>query len=128
MTQAYLKQWGEHPIPLAPYIILTGLFFIVLLLFYKLKVEIYGREIRITYGIGLVRKTIRPEGIVSVSIVKLPWYVGAGIRMLPDGMLYSLQTRTAVRLDYRGDGAGKTVFIGTPEPEELKRALEHHIF
>ncbi len=123
---AYFNQWGTNPIPNAPFLIMTGVFVIPLVLFYKLKIIIKERSIRIIYGIGLVRKIFSPERIVSVENLKIPWYSGMGIRITAHGWLYSVEGFRVVKIIFRKDGAEKTVLIGTPEPEQLKTALENH--
>lgn len=126
MNIAYVKQLGTHPIPKVPFLIMTGIFFVVLGLFYKLTITIEDRMIKIVYGIGVVRKVISPNRILSAEIQKLPWYYGSGIRMTPYGWLYSISGSQAVKIEFEKDGVPKTVLIGSPEPEELKTALDHH--
>lgn len=126
MIFLYLEQWGTHPLPKTPFLVVEGLLLFIIALFYKMTTSIEEGVIRIIYGIGLIRIKIRPEKILSVKTLKVPWYWGAGIRMTPKGWLYSLNGFKSIIIEYRTKGREKTTLIGTPDPEELKTAIEHH--
>ena len=126
MLLAYLKQWGTNPIPKVPFLIMTGVFLIPIVLFYKLTIIVNERSIRIIFGIGIVKRTIRPDRILSAEVFKAPWYYGIGIRMTPYGWLYSINGFKSVKIKFEKDGLDKTILIGTSEPEELKRAIDNH--
>lgn len=125
---SYSEQWGTHPIPKTPFLIMEGLFILLLSLFYKMVVLVEEGVIRIIYGIGLIRIKIKPERIDEVKVFKVPWYWGTGIRITPKGWLYSLNGFKAVIIKYRTKEKEKTTLIGTPDPEQLKTALEHHFY
>jgi len=125
---AYLNQWGTNPIPKLPFLIMIAIFSISLILFYKLTIIIETRTINILYGIGLVSKKIKPERLISVESIKIPWYSGMGIRITAHGWLYSIQGFRVIKIQFLEKGKTKTVLIGTSEPEKLKAALEHHFF
>ena len=122
----YMEQWGTHPIPKAPFLIMEGLFVFILSLFYKMTTSIEEGVVRMIYGIGLIRIKIKPERISSVEVFKVPWYWGVGIRITPKGWLYSINGFRAVKIEYKKNGFNKTNLIGSSEPEELKSALEYH--
>ena len=126
MSLAYMKQWGTHPIPKVPFLIMTVVFLIPIVLFYKLTIIADERAIRIVYGIGLVKRTIRPDRILNTKVIKLPWYTGIGIRLTPYGWLYSINGFKSVKIEFETNGRDKTILIGTSEPEELKRAIDNH--
>lgn len=123
---AYMNQWGTNPIPKLPLLIMVVVFAAPLLLFYKLTIRIEARTISILYGMGLVRKRLKPERLINVESLKIPWYSGMGIRITAHGWLYSIQGFRVVKINYQEKGKNKTILIGTPDPEELKKALEHH--
>jgi hypothetical protein len=104
-------------------IVLTGIMIFVGLLFYKLRIKIDGGGIHLIYGTGLIRKTIRPDRIDQLTVLKTPWYCGLGIRITPKGILYNIHSLRAVKIDYVKRGRQKTVMIGTPEPEDLREFL-----
>lgn len=123
LTILYLKKIGNHPLPLNVYIILTGIFVLVLLVFYKLKISVDNSGIHIIYGVGLVHIKINPEKINQVSTVKTPWYSGFGIRITEKGMLYNIQGHDAVEISYL-EGTTKTVQIGSDDAIMLKQFIE----
>lgn len=126
MFFAYLEQWGTHPIPKTPFLIMEGLFISLFALFYKMTISIEEGVIRIIYGIGLIRIKIKPERVSDVEVLKIPWYWGAGIRITPYGWLYSLNGFKTVKIGFQKDGINKTILLGTPDPERLKTAIKHH--
>lgn len=125
---SYMFQWGSHPMPFVPTLLLVMLFVVVCLLFYKLIVEVDGRTLRLIYGIGLIRIKYKIDELERVEIIKTPWYYGLGIRITPKGMLYNIQGLKAVRIKYLRDGKRESVMVGSAEPEELMEALEDYFF
>lgn len=125
MPLAYIKQWGDNPVTLGSLIVLTGIMVFIALLFYKLRIKIDDAGIHLIYGIGLVRKTIRPDRVDHIECIKTPWYYGLGIRITPKGILYNIHSLKAVRIEYQKGGKQKRIMIGTPQPEELKEFLQH---
>ena len=128
MFLLYIEQWGTHPIPKTPFLVMEGLFIFLLAMFYRMVIRIEEGVIKIIYGIGLIRIKIKPESDLSVEVFKVPWYWGMGIRMTPKGWLYSLNSLRSVLIKFNKKGKKKSVLIGTPDPEQLKTALEHHFY
>ncbi len=126
MFLAYSGQWGTRPITKVPFLIMSGFFIFILVLFYKLNIKIKENQIKITYGIGLIRIRIRPEKVFDLETFRVPWYWGMGIRLTPKGWLYSLNSFKAVIIKYGIKGKIKKILIGTPDPEQLKSAIEHY--
>lgn len=123
---AYLNQWGSKPISATAFLVVLLIQIFVLLLFYKLTILVNQSTIKIRYGIGLIRITIKIEKLLEVESIKTPWYYGLGIRITPKGMLYNIQGLNALKLVYQNRGNDKTLMLGTQEPEVLKRYLENH--
>jgi len=123
---SYSEQWGSRPIPKIPFLIMDGLFILLLALFYKMVVRIEDKMILIIYGIGFIKIKLKPERVIGVESFKAPWYWGIGIRMTPKGWLYSLSGFKSVMIKYKIKEIKKTTLIGTPNPEQLKAAIEHH--
>ena len=121
---SYLYQWGDNPIPFLPFLLITLLFVVVFVLFYKLTIEISGSKLRLIYGTGIVRFVFTIDQLNRVEAIKTPWYWGLGIRITPKGMLYSIQGLSAVRLEFMSKGRHKKVMVGTPEPEKLAQRLK----
>lgn len=124
LSLAYVNQWGAKPLTFIPFIVIVVLFIAISALFYKLTVEIDGSTLRLIYGIGLIRISFRIDELEQVEIIKTPWYYGLGIRITPKGMLYNIQGSKALIVRYLSKGKRKSVMVGTPEPEKLKKALE----
>ena len=122
----YLNQWGTKPLTRIPFLIILSIQILVLLLFYKLTIIVKQSVLILVYGIGLIRISISIEKLLEVESIKIPWYYGLGIRITPKGMLYNIQGLNALKLVYQKKGNLKTVMLGTPEPEVLKRYLESH--
>ena len=121
---AYFYQWGSRPLTKTSLVFSVVLLILIVLLFYRFTVETEQDTIRLTYGIGLIRITPKIDELIRTEVVKTPWYYGLGIRITPKGMLYNIQGTGAVLLEYMHDGKLKTVMIGSPEPEKLKRVLD----
>ncbi len=126
MPIAYFLKLGSNPIPLPAMLIMTGLFVTLLMFFYKLTLIVNSEGIKIIYGIGLIRKTIKPDLIKGVRTTSVPWYYGMGIRLTPKGMMYNINGFNVVELKYQIGESDKTVLIGTHRGEELVNALKSH--
>ena len=122
----YLTQAGDNPIPFVPMLLTEGLFILLALLFYGLKITVTDDLIQLKYGIGWIRKTIKLEDIKSVELVSNPWYYGLGIRVIPNGMLYNVHGLEAVELTF--NNKSRVIRIGSPECEQLKMELENRLF
>jgi hypothetical protein len=122
----YLFQWGDHPLPLVPFVLITILFLTIIALFYKLTVEVDKSHLKVIYGIGWIKIKLNIDEILDTQIIKTPWYYGLGIRLTPRGMLYNIHGLKAVEIKYISNKKNKSVMVGTPEPEKLKRVLEEN--
>jgi hypothetical protein len=101
---------------------LLGLIFgAVVLLFGWLTVDINTRRVLISFGVGLVRRTISLDTIRGFAPVRNRWWYGWGIRFTPHGILYNVSGLQAVELLLHD---GRRVRVGTDEPEALARALQ----
>jgi 4-amino-4-deoxy-L-arabinose transferase-like glycosyltransferase len=93
---------------------------VVLALFWSLTVEVDEREIRLRFGIGLIRRHIDRARVVRAHPVRNKWYYGWGIRYTPHGWLWNIGGLAAVELSYTD---GTKFRIGTDEPEKLAAAI-----
>jgi len=89
--------------------------------FATLTVTVNQREIRLRFGIGIIRKRFQLADIVRYQEVKSPWYYLLGIRYTPRGWLFAVSGYSAVELEMKN---GKFYRIGTDEPQELIKALD----
>ena len=120
----YKNQWGNNPLPFVPFLTLTLILVFICAMFYQLTVELSGSTLKLIYGIGLIRIKFKIDELERTEIITTPWYYGLGIRKTPKGMLYNIQGSKAVNIEYISNGKRKLVMVGTPEPEQLKKALE----
>ncbi|MCY3773305.1 MAG: hypothetical protein OXG98_14965 [Gemmatimonadetes bacterium] len=114
----FLPAWLAGAAPLAWMILIFLLG--ILVLFYNLTVTIDAEHLRISFGIGVIRKRFPLDQIDSCQPVRNSWLYGWGIRLTPRGWLYNVSGLKAVELKMK---SGKTCRIGTDEPEVLAAAL-----
>ena len=89
-------------------------------LFGALTVEVSSERVALWFGPGVIRKQFTAASIRGVAVVLNRWYWGWGIRLTPHGWLYNVSGLEAVELSLEG---GKTVRIGTDEPQKLEAAI-----
>jgi len=118
---AYINQWGNNPIGLTGVFIFLILFVIITAFFYGMRVTVTDTEIRISMGIGIIRKHIPLQSIDSIAMKTNPWYYGLGIRLLPNGMLYTVQSNRVVEINLKD--SGKVVHIGSTDRDRLYDAI-----
>jgi len=99
-------------------------FLLLTFLFYRLRVEVSGGELRIRFGVGLIGRTFDLHEIVSARPVRNKWWYGWGIRLTPHGWLFNVSGFDAVEIALR---SGRHYRIGTDEPEALSNALNRAI-
>ena len=104
-----------------PAISVSVMLVILMACFSWLAVSVQREGIKLSFGIGLVRRTIPYERIVSTTIVRNKWWYGWGIRLSPHGWMWNLSGLDAVELLYED---GKAFRIGTDDPKGLKRAID----
>ncbi|MCU0369750.1 MAG: hypothetical protein MUF39_13120 [Cyclobacteriaceae bacterium] len=121
----YVNQSGERPIPLSVLIIFSLLFSVIYILFYGMTTLIDEKEISICFGIGLIRKRIMLQNIVSVEEVKNPWYYGWGIRLIPNGMLYNIGGFKAVEIKLKDTTS--SIRIGTRNSSRLLQQINNRL-
>ncbi len=103
---------------------LTILLIIVGGLFAFLTIEVKDGVVRASFGPGLIHKTVRLEEVERCEIVTYPWYYGYGIRLTPRGWLYNVSGNQAVALILKN---GRTIQLGTDQPEVLCQVIRHWI-
>ncbi len=93
-------------------------------LFATLCVEVDAREVRVRFGVGLIRKTVPIADIVRADIVRTRIWWGWGLHWTPAGWLYNVAGRDAVRLELRRERA---IMIGSDEADRLKAAIDARV-
>jgi len=99
---------------------LAGLFILVLMLFHSLTVQIDDVAIGLSFGVGLIRKSIPLDEVAMCQAVRNRWVYGFGIRYTFTGWMWNVSGLDAVELTYTN---GKRFRIGTDEPQELAAAI-----
>lgn len=87
------------------------------LLFYQLTVSVDYNEIKIRFGIGLIRKRWQIKRIENATPVKNNILYGWGIHYTMNTSIYNVSGLNAVELTFRN--SKRKVRIGTGEPEKL---------
>ncbi len=107
----------------APWVLwaLFGLLALALVLFATLTVEVDNDEIRVAFGIGLIRRSIAVSDVLRCDIIRTRLWWGVGLRWTPSGWLYNVGGREAVRLELAQQRA---VMIGSNEAAALKSAID----
>jgi len=116
---------------LAALSVLSGLYIIaptalaisalVAVLFHSLLVEVDGDALRLSYGIGIVRKRFDMDALRDAYAVRNKWWYGLGIRLTAHGWLYNVSGLDAVEIVRI---SGKKFRVGTDEPQALVAALK----
>jgi len=99
----------------------VGLLLVILALFHSLTVRVSAELIHLSFGIGLVSKSIAVREIESASIARTRWYNGWGIKKISGGWLFNISGFDTVELKL---GNGRRYLIGTDEPERLYEVIE----
>jgi hypothetical protein len=110
-------QVGPHPITLGALVMIA----VLCALFATLTVEVTHEEVKLRFGVGLVRKSFAVTEIASARQVRNHWAYGWGIRLTPHGWLFNVSGLDAVELEMAD---GKRYRIGTDQPADLLRAIE----
>ena len=107
----------------APYLVygLFGVLIVALLTFATLTVTVDEREIRVVFGVGLVRQTIDLADVVKCEPVGVRAYWGWGLHWTPNGWLYNVGGREAVRIVL---ARGKPLIVGTDDVPGLAAAID----
>ena len=101
-------------------LLVLGVLTLTLALFYKLTVKIVNSALRISLGVGLIRRTIELGEIEATGPVRIRWWYGWGIHLTPYGWLYNVTGWDAVAIKLRN---GRKLAIGTADPQGLLEAI-----
>ena len=97
---------------------------IVLLLsiagFYKLTIRIDTERLRVTLGLGFIRKEVRVADIATCESIRIRWWYGWGIHFTPYGLLYNVSGWDAVAIRLHN---GRLFALGTDDPQGLVAAI-----
>ena len=110
----------------APWMIysLFAIIALTVVLFAALTVEVDAAEIRVRFGVGIVRKTMAMADVVSCERLRTRIWWGWGLHWTPSGWLYNVGGREAVRVILARE---RPIIIGSDEAERLKAAIDARI-
>ncbi|PIQ10085.1 MAG: hypothetical protein COW71_03835 [Ignavibacteriales bacterium CG18_big_fil_WC_8_21_14_2_50_31_20] len=119
----YKLQLEKIEILLNIVIIVSVIVISVALLFYKLKIFIDANIMTISFGVGLIKRSIELKDIDfnSIEEIKIPWYYGIGLRITPHGILFNTKFGKALKLKSKNNT--KTILVGTDNFETIKKVL-----
>lgn len=92
-------------------------------LFSSLKIEVNDENLVFWFGPGWLRKIIPLTEIVACRAVRNPWWYGWGIHLTPKGWIYNVSGLRGVEITLT---SGKTLRLGTDEPQALAQAINNH--
>ena len=90
-------------------------------LFWGLTVEVNKDIVRLSFGFGIIHRSIPRERVATVTRVRNRWWYSLGVRLTPHGWMWNISGLDAIELTYHN---GKKFRIGTDEPEALLEALK----
>jgi hypothetical protein len=107
--------WEAGSVAVATILLVAGL------LFYQLDVQVAGGELRLRFGVGLVRRRFAIADIRAAQAVRNRWLQGWGIHRLARGWIYNVSGLDAVEIELAD---GSVHRVGSDEPRALLAALE----
>jgi len=109
------------PIVIVNVVIMACISAFILIFFSTLTVTVDRERVKISFGVGLIRKTIPKQEILSCKSIRTQWWCGWGIHGCPGkGWLYNVSGFDAVEVTMKN---GMRYFIGTDEPDKLFDAV-----
>jgi hypothetical protein len=121
-----LSIWARIPENETNFLFLFApLMLIPALLFYQLTVIVDYNEVKIRFGIGVIRKTWQLSKIESAAPVKNNILHGWGIHFTGNTTVYNVTGFKAIELKFHN--SRRKVRIGTSEPEKLAEYINKMI-
>jgi hypothetical protein len=102
------------------FLVISILFLITIVVFYKLTITIDDEILCACFGVGLVRKKAALAEIAACEPIRIRWWYGWGIHLTPYGWLYNVGGLDAVAITLRD---GRKFALGTDNPDELVEAI-----
>lgn len=125
ITWIFIERAGDTPLSFNSFLVSQLFFVLIYTLFYGLTVKIDDDILMISYGIGLIRKKIRCNRIMTVRTITNPALYGWGVRFIPNGMLYNVSGSEGVELTF--NDSSRIMRIGSDDPAKLKHEIVKRI-
>jgi hypothetical protein len=90
----------------------------------RMHVHVDETEVVASFAWGWPRRVIPMADIVAVDVVRNAWWMGWGLRWIPNGSMYNVWGRDAVELELV---TGRVFRIGTDDPEGLLAAISPNV-
>lgn len=104
--------------------IVAAVLFVALVLFGSLTVGVDGDAVEVAFGVGWVRVSVPLVDIEAARRVRNSWLMGWGVRLIPNGRLYTVSGLDAVELLLVN---GRVVRVGSDEPDRLLAAVLYRL-
>ena len=101
-------------------LVISVLFLIAIVVFYKLTITIENETLCASFGVGLIRKKLPVSEIAGCELIRIRWWYGWGIYLTPAGWLYNVAGWDAVAITLRD---GRKFAFGTDDPDGLVAAI-----
>jgi len=125
ITYFYLNNIGDRPLQTNVFLAINLIIIVTYLLFYGMTTIITVDSIKISFGIGLIKKSVQLLRIMTVEPVKNPWYYGWGIRFIPKGMLYNISGSEGIEIKFID--TDNVLRIGSKDSFKLKQEIEKRL-
>ena len=116
----WLSLWAYSAGVLDDAVLVLGFGMTILALLGSLTTEVSESSVHLSFGLGLIHRTIDRSTIARVIQVRNSWWYGFGIRYTPHGWMWNASGLDAIEITYKND---KKFRIGTDDPEGLLKAL-----
>jgi len=116
----WLSLWAYSAGVLDEAVLVLGFGMTILALLGSLTTEVSESSVHLSFGLGLIHRTIDRSTIARVIQVRNSWWYGFGIRYTPHGWMWNASGLDAIEITYKND---KKFRIGTDDPEGLLKAL-----
>jgi hypothetical protein len=121
ITILYFTAAGSKPLSQNGFILASFGTAAVTALFYGLTIQVDDQFIRLSFGVGLIRKKIHLSTIKAVDIVDKLHLYGWGIRISPKGFVYNVSGSRGISLTRVSNT--NLIRIGTEDPVTLKEQI-----
>ena len=90
------------------------------MIFTSLTIQIFNGYISWYFGPGFWKKEILLREIISVHAIRIKWFYGFGIKLIPTGWMHNVSGLDAIQVKLR---SGKIITLGTDDQENLLNTL-----